>query len=309
MAGFGSDHVRESNEKDVAQGCERVLHVVEELDDILAALRLLIRACEKLKLHDPVHALELSLEVALRRRNYILNVSSVSGIGPSYDIYPCENCYMTYPTAYLVSWLEYILKDEEAPIDIDIDDGNVSCCSNSNAPVCSVRSSKSSSSSLLCRRTCSLYFDTRPRDDQLADGVLYPMGAPYVSGPKGDPPPYSSIQQPGAVGELYEVDCLYRTLCFVRKRLGLAVSGDGSAIVRCSGGSDTALADSLKNLFYTRRHFGFDMDCVCSADVDTGRSRLSEVLYSYDSRVLVETFNACLPYASRRYTDDTSVIR
>lgn len=265
---------------DVA-GLGHVLRVIEELDDILTALRLLIRACEKRKLHDPTHALELSLELVLRRRNYILNVSSVVGTGPPYDVFPCENCCITYPSAFLLSWIEFIIKDDMLKMD-NADHRN------SETPIDEPCSS-TSSSSLLCKPTCALYFGTRPRADHIVDGVLYPMGAPYVSGPKGYPPYASSSLDLHSIsttnrliGECDEIDCLLRTVTFVGKCL------KGHA--ETNGSGDLTLAESLIALLYARYHFGFDMDCVRSAEVDSCRRRLSESLHSYDSKLLDETF-------------------
>lgn len=249
-------------------GPSRVLGVIEELDDILTSLRLLTRTCEKQRLHDPAHAFELCLEIVLRRRNYILNVSSIAGTGPPYDVFPCENCSITYPTTFLLTWLDYIISSRN---DSDTDDTHAS-------------------SSLLCRRSCSLYFGAPRTVDHLADGVLYPMGVPYVSGPIGVAPRLVSFNVTAElpltadrlVGECDEIDRLYATLNAVRNRL----SAD-----------DRSLTEALMSLLRARRYFGFDMDCLNDADVNASRLRLSELLHAYDKRLLNESFFGRFPIA------------
>lgn len=265
-------------------GGRRVLRVIEELDDILTALRVLTRTCEKRKLHMSTHALELASEIVLRRRNYILNACSMAGIGPTYDSFPCENCYITYPTAFIISWLEYMSKYNGTP------DGQT-CWS------------------LLCKRTCSLYFDTPPTVDRLVDDVLYPMGAPYSAGPKGGPPelllscgsrvfgehygrPTSSSLYPRLVGECEETDCLYRTVDVVSRLMRFDNEDDTR--------SDSILAGCLANLLYTRRNLGFDMDCIDNSEIDESRLRLSEALHSFGSEFLDETFAARFPFKITR---------
>lgn len=267
-----------------------MLRVIEELDNIMTALRLLIKACEKIKLHIPTHALELCLELILRRRNYILNVCRVTGTGLRYDAFPCENCSITYPTAFILSWLEYVLKEMART------EGDNSCgCE--DVEVCL---------SLLCKCTCTLHFGTRLRADHVVDGILYPLGAPYVTGPRGNPP-RSSLRSPTVdifspthdrlVSECDEIECLYRTVNIVYNQLlSNAFREDDNPAL----GGDRALAKGLATLLHARRHFGFDMDCVTSTEVDASRSKLSEALQSYSSVLLAETFTTLYPSLATR---------
>lgn len=159
-----------------------VLQVVEEIDHLLTAMRILTRTSERQRLHAQTHALEFSVELLLRRRNYILNVSLVVGTNqpPPYDLFPCENCHITYPSVFIMSWLEHILKS--ASIDY----------------------------TSLCSRSCSQIFGEPVRSDQVYEGALYPMGSPFVAGPFRGPPRLGD-----ALSELDEVELVCRCLGLV----------------------------------------------------------------------------------------------
>ncbi|KAG8270301.1 hypothetical protein J6590_097966 [Homalodisca vitripennis] len=240
-------------------------HVLHEL---LNAMRILVRICEKQRLHKEAHALELSLELILRRRNYILNVSVPTGSAPPYDSFPCENCYMTYSSVFIMSWLDYLMNHARSS---ETSDGNAE---------------EMGFESRLCRRSCSLYFDTSPRSDHLVEGVLYPMGVPYVSGPEGGPP-YSANPRHLAFSENDELEYVHEASRRVLDTLS-AVKDDGNGPIAPWAG--IRLAESVTNLLSARRSFGFDMDCVDDAEVNRCRSQLSAVLESYGSEIIDEAF-------------------
>ncbi|KAG8325143.1 hypothetical protein J6590_075299 [Homalodisca vitripennis] len=83
-------HDSNAIENETVVRCDKnVLRVIGEIDELLNAIRILVRICEKQRLHKEAHALELSLELILRRRNYILNVSVPTESAPPYDSFPC----------------------------------------------------------------------------------------------------------------------------------------------------------------------------------------------------------------------------
>lgn len=255
-----------------------VLRVVEELDGLLAALRLLIRTCEKQSFHIQTHALTFSLEIILRRRNYILNVSSSNMDSPPYERYPCENCHITYPTSFLMSWLDYLLQkaasfdqpernakgvEEEAGRDEEIDNS-------------------------LCNQSCLILFGSMSGGvngiHRMVEGVLYPMGAPFVAGPIASPP---STYSTSLLGEFDELKLVLDTLRLVVNKLYT----NDMRRDKSHGSADICLAESVLNLIEARRYFGFDMDCVNDVKVNACRSHLFDVLETYESQVLVETFD------------------
>lgn len=252
-----------------------VLRVVEELDDLLMAFRLMIRSCERHKLHGETHALELSAEILLRRRNYILNVSSSSR---RYDSFPCESCHITYPTTFIMSWLKHILStlyDDESS------------------------STQTLRYPSLCKNTCSLYFDTPINTDHMIERSLYPLGLPYTPGPVNKPPspsllhfPKSTILHNTRIGECDETEYVYKTLRFVSKRLRKIkdLQINDNKLRKKVYAIDIGLAESAGKLLRSRRHFGFDMDCVNNTKVNSCRARFSEVLLSYGTKTLEEIF-------------------
>lgn len=222
----------------------------------MAALKTLTRTCERRTLHRESHLLDLSSELLLRRRNYIMNVS-----GSPFDSYPCENCFITYPTAFVVSWLYYLLK-----LPADRDDDFIAAG--------------------LCKRSCSYHFATTAQTVHLTEGVLYPMGAPFVAGPLTGPPDCEGASSISVVDELDELQHVTGALRLVVRAMRNHHSPDSSV-----GSADIDLAESVTKLLESRRHFGFDMDCVRDPNVALCRARMFETLYSYDSRVAAETLD------------------
>lgn len=247
----------------IDSNCSCALRVIEELNSILIALRMLIKTCENHRLHRQAHALELSLELMLRRRNYILNIYSISaGSGSLYGEFPCENCYITYPSVFVMSWLDYILK---SAVSVNVNGYEKIDC---EPPT-----------DHLCNSSCRLKFGASARADHRPEGALYPMGAPFTAGPSDRPPAVS--QQ---LSEFDEVGYVRNTLSLVLKSLESEYANTKTSV-------EVELLECILKLLECRRHFGFDMDCVRDIQVEMYSTQLSNCLQSYDSRVLVETFD------------------
>lgn len=258
-----------------------VLRVVGELDGLLAALRLLIRTCEKQRFHIQTHALAFSYEIILRRRNYILNVSSSNSDSPPYERYPCENCHITYPTSFLMSWLEYLLH-ETASFDQSKTISESGIEERGDKEVFEVIHHS------LCNQSCLILFGASSSSvngiHRMVEGVLYPMGAPFVAGPIAGPPTTYSTS---LLGEFDELKLVLDTLRLVLKTL----QSNNTRGNKSDSSADICLVESVFNLVEARSYFGFDMDCVNDVKVDICRSHLFDVLETYESRVLVETFD------------------
>lgn len=249
----------------VAHESLQVPHVVQELDCLLAAIRLLVRACERRRLHRQMHALQLSCELMLRRRNYILNVQLLlpggSEEAPAYNSFPCENCYFTYPTVHVMSWLAYILRSATDGLTID------------------------PPSHLLCNQSCALTFGTPPLADIAAEGALYQLGAPFVAGPRAAPP--EIVRE---TSESAEIEYVREALLFVLKSLSPDGATDGSTKEEIVT-AERDLVECISRLLDCRRHFGFDMDCVHDPHIELCRAQLSSCLQSYESRLVSDMFH------------------
>lgn len=258
-----------------------VLRVVDEINDILTAVRLLIRTCERCKLHRETHALEICLELMLRRRNYILNVSFVTNENYGYDSFPCDNCSITYPTVFLIYCLDRMLANSDGSCDY----------------------------SSLCRRSCSIVFDTPPQIGHIMEGVLYPMGEPYVAGPSYSAPATAAAVHTTPYRLLDECDetkSVFETFRYVASRFGVANTNDGGSTSCFSTTAVTTLAECLTNLLAARRNFGFDMDCIYDADVERCRTLLSVALHSYNDNVLGETVERAIGLSRKGNTQSTT---
>lgn len=253
-------------------GEHKVLHVVEEIDDLMTALRFLVRTCESRGFHCETHALELALELLLRRRNYILNVTSNLGRGPPpYDSFPCETCYITYSTVFIMSWLEYVLN-----------------LARDSAGVCNADTGVQLNTAL-CKRSCAEHFGTPVLADHLTDGVLYPIGVPYVPGPKREPPDDMLNKLTGRKpGEFDEIRYVRDTVGLVLERLDAEETTvhDRDGEEGSTYSEDRHLAETVFKLLDARRHFGFDMDCVSDEDVERYRKVLVGELKSRDIGLL-----------------------